>query len=80
MSQGDVDGWSWGPGSVISAIEPPLTSFEEICSQDVQSSTVNDEPVLVEGPSIVSLAVFFGIFVLIAAALVRYKRRGNTGE
>ena len=32
LSHGDVDGWSWGPGSVVSAIEPQTVSFDEICT------------------------------------------------
>jgi hypothetical protein len=31
LSDGDVDGWSWGPGSVTSAIQPPQMTFDEIC-------------------------------------------------
>lgn len=34
VSDGDVDGWSWGPGSVTSAIEPPAMRFDEICTVD----------------------------------------------
>jgi len=34
ISNGDVDGWSWGPGSVTSAIEPPPLTFDEICGAD----------------------------------------------
>jgi hypothetical protein len=32
VSDGQVDGWSWGPGSVTSAIEPPATTFDAICA------------------------------------------------
>jgi hypothetical protein len=32
VSNGDVDGWSWGPGSVTSAIKPPAMTFEEVCA------------------------------------------------
>jgi hypothetical protein len=37
LSDGDVDGWSWGPGSIASAIEPPAMSFEEICSDQADA-------------------------------------------
>ncbi len=80
VSQGDVDGWSWGPGSVISAVEPPLTSFKEICSQEVQISTSGDQPVKVDGPSVIGLVAFSGIALLILAGLFRYKRTGNSDE
>jgi hypothetical protein len=32
VGYGDVDGWSWGPGSVTSAIEPPAMAFADICA------------------------------------------------
>ncbi len=31
VAPGDIQGWSWGPGSVSEAVAPPVTSFEEIC-------------------------------------------------
>lgn len=77
ISNGDVDGWSWGPGSVTNAIEPPLISFEEICSQDANLSKVETGPSEDSGPSLVSLAAFSGIALLIAAALVLFRRSGK---
>jgi len=32
LGHGDVDGWTWGPGSLTNAVEPPRLSFEEICN------------------------------------------------
>ncbi len=29
---GDIDGWTWGPGSVTEAIAPPDVTLDEICS------------------------------------------------
>ena len=29
---GDLQGWSWGPGNFQSGTEPPLVSFAEVCS------------------------------------------------
>lgn len=31
VSHGAVDGWSWGPSSATSAIEPPALDFADIC-------------------------------------------------
>jgi hypothetical protein len=31
VTDGSVDGWSWGPGTVAEAISPPPTSFEDLC-------------------------------------------------
>jgi hypothetical protein len=32
VQDGTIEGWSWGPGAVTQAIEPPHISFEEVCS------------------------------------------------
>ena len=29
---GDLQGWSWGPGNFQSGTEPPVVSFAEVCS------------------------------------------------
>lgn len=31
LSDGAMDGWAWGPGSVERAVPPPDLSFEEVC-------------------------------------------------
>ena len=38
VAHGDVQGWSWGPGSVSEAVAPPGVTFEEICA--LQTGTV----------------------------------------
>lgn len=35
LSNGDVDGWVWGPGSVTEAPPPPAISFDAICTGEV---------------------------------------------
>jgi hypothetical protein len=39
VGNGEVDGWSWGPGSPDSAIAPPPGSFEEICKANAQNTS-----------------------------------------
>jgi hypothetical protein len=78
ISDGDVDGWSWGPGSVTSAIEPPTTSFEEICSDgatvyDGTAEEAPDEPI-----NWLPYAVL-GLLVVIIG-LVLLLRRGAPSE
>ena len=34
ITNGDVNGWSWGPGSLTKAIPPPEVPFDSICSED----------------------------------------------
>jgi hypothetical protein len=39
VADGDVEGWSWGPGSVTEAIAPPDVSFEEVCAATAPASS-----------------------------------------
>ena len=32
LRDGDVDGWAWGPGGLVSGAAPPLMTFAEICA------------------------------------------------
>lgn len=32
VDPGDVEGWAWGPGATGGGTQPPLTTFEQICS------------------------------------------------
>lgn len=43
ISDGSIDGWSWGPGTVNNAIEPTAISFDEVCSDDATSVTQTPE-------------------------------------
>lgn len=67
ISDGMVDGWSWGPGSLTNAVPPPDLSFADICTDEaataVPVSQVNTEaepvnwlPYLVFGLLLVGLA------------------------
>lgn len=38
VTNGVVEGWSWGPGSVTQAIAPPLLTFEQICAAPVENT------------------------------------------
>ncbi|MFN2205656.1 MAG: hypothetical protein ACK2UT_07050 [Candidatus Promineifilaceae bacterium] len=45
LGDGDVEGWSWGPGSVNEAIAPPELSFADICrSPPEEASLTGAEP------------------------------------
>jgi len=35
VSDGDVQGWSWGPGAVSQAYSPPDLSFEDVCQESI---------------------------------------------
>jgi hypothetical protein len=42
---GDIDGWSWGPGSVTEAIAPPDVTLAEICAPTVAANQSDSAPI-----------------------------------
>jgi hypothetical protein len=44
ISDGMVDGWVWGPGSVSSAPPPPEITFAEVCADDQTPPVAGDQP------------------------------------
>ncbi len=51
VSDGDVEGWSWGPGSVTEAFAPPDLSFADVCTAEqaeepTEMPSPTTEPVL----------------------------------
>lgn len=32
VTDGALEGWSWGPGNWVSGVEPPIIAFDEICA------------------------------------------------
>jgi hypothetical protein len=44
LGDGDVEGWSWGPGSVNEAIAPPELSFADICMAQQEAALAEAEP------------------------------------
>jgi hypothetical protein len=70
VTHGDVDGWSWGPGSVTSALEPPSIPFEQICTdsrprensqQAIQEKELNRSTLFLGTGVVVALLIFAGI-------------------
>ena len=43
IGDGDVDGWSWGPGSVSDAVPPPDLSFADVCEAPATATPVTPE-------------------------------------
>jgi len=77
ISDGDVDGWSWGPGSLTSAIEPPLLTFDEICSAETEAvgELADAEASASTGWPTYTL---FGLVIVVigVGALIANKRKG----
>ncbi|MGD8586036.1 MAG: hypothetical protein PVJ75_11850 [Chloroflexota bacterium] len=80
IGDGDVDGWSWGPGSVTSAIEPPVMSFDEICAAGrpvYDGLSVEETRGQEAGPTSWLPYVAFGLLLAVigAGALLASRRR-----
>ncbi len=82
VQNGAVDGWTWGPGSVQAAIEPPLLTFDDVCavSESVTPPPSAERPVS-EPPASQPAAQWGGIavlaFVILGLAGLFVTRRGK---
>ncbi len=79
LSDGDVDGWSWGPGSVTSAIEPPAASFEQLCSAEATLYDGTSTQPAVEQSVVWQPYLAFGLLVVVlggGAWIVNRRRSG----
>lgn len=77
LSDGDVDGWSWGPGSITSAIEPPDLTFDEICGD---GQTIYDGSAAVSPGQPVNwlpYALFAAVVAAIGLGALFVRRKGD---
>jgi hypothetical protein len=75
VSDGDVEGWSWGPGSVTGAIEPPVVSFEELCSAQENVTDGNDNFSAIDTEAWPTYLAFGLIIVFIGGVIIVVRRR-----
>lgn len=82
VSDGAVEGWVWGPGSVTQAPPPPAVSFSEICSgeptamADFNAQVTTPDDSLPEGPDRPNYLGFAGlVLALLALGLYMVIRR-----
>ena len=79
VSDKSIEGWSWGPGSISQAKEPPQVSFDEVC--DSRASVVNLPESGIGGitgswPQFVLFGAVLGIFAL--ALVYSQIRKGDS--
>jgi hypothetical protein len=73
-----VEGWSWGPGSVAEAIEPPSLSFEEVCSGAVAAGDAPaPDPAASAAPTQL-IAAGAAAVLLFGIGFLAVRRRGST--
>jgi hypothetical protein len=80
VRHGEIDGWSWGPGSVTSAIAPPVVSFDEVCAAPETASAAMpaqsaESGVAAERVSWLPYAAFLLVALLLGGAYLWVRRR-----
>lgn len=79
VTAGEMDGWSWGPGSLTDAIAPPEITFEEICSEDAATThtiQVQDTGQTVSRETL--LIILATALLLVGMAAIVMRRRRNS--
>ena len=63
ITDGDVDGWSWGPGSLTNAIRPPALTFADICAAPTDPPSPVQQPITTQAaPYAIFLLMIGGLF------------------
>ncbi len=63
ITNGDVDGWSWGPGSITNAVPPPNLTFADICTAPTNAPPTAQQPITTQ-------AAPYAIFLLMIGGLI----------
>lgn len=87
VGDGAIEGWTWGPGSVDGAVEPPVVVFGEVCSEQVmgnseqlavdseQLAVNSEESSIANRQSPMAGYVVFGLIVLGLGGVFVWRRR-----
>jgi hypothetical protein len=78
VGDGDIDGWSWGPGSVTFAIEPPAVDFAQVCRDVVAPAATAAEEAAEPATAWLPYALFLLFAALLGGAFVLLQRRRPT--
>lgn len=62
IRDGDVDGWSWGPGNITNAVPPPDLTFTNICAAPTTTPSPPPTPIKA-APYAIFLLMIGGLFV-----------------
>lgn len=77
VKDGAVEGWSWGPGSVTEAIEPPSLSFEEVCSGAVVAGDAPASELAANSPPTQLIAAGAAVALLFGVGFLAVRRRSS---
>ncbi len=74
----DVEGWSWGPGTVAKAIEPPGVTFDEVCDSTVAVLNVSQDTEENAQNNWLQYVLFTVVLGFLAASLIYRRIRGGS--
>jgi hypothetical protein len=70
---GDIQGWSWGIGTPDEAVEPPLLTFDEVCTENPENDTQTTNETAAQTIPWLGYAIF-GIVILGLGGFLALKR------
>jgi hypothetical protein len=79
VSDGSVEGWSWGPGSVAEAVAPPPLTFEEVCSGPIDANASTAPAGGVGAPAWQSIAAAGAVAAILGAGFFAIRKRDTSG-
>jgi hypothetical protein len=82
---GDVHGWTWGPGTVSEALQPPPATFADICADGPTVAALPAEPVaepagVLPGGGRELALLGLMLFILLAVLFLVYRNRRRPAQ
>jgi hypothetical protein len=77
VSDKQVEGWSWGPGTISEAIEPPEMTYDQVCDSTENSAVATSGEERGFSGNWLQYLLFGGILGFIALALVLSQIRSH---
>jgi hypothetical protein len=70
VSDGDLQGWSWGPGNFSSGTEPPAVAFANVCKAGAVTSPVSQASATAAAPTGPRALLQYAAYAAIALVLL----------
>jgi hypothetical protein len=77
VAAGEIDGWSWGPGSLTEALAPPDLTFEQICTDPMTETTAlpsQDSEQVVDREALLFFVLLIALLGGVALIVIRRRR------
>lgn len=80
VRDGDVQGWTWGPGSVTAATAPPALRFADVCTAETVAAPAAPAEQPAAPVNLLAYAPFALILLALGGLLLWQRRRGENHE